>query len=777
MSSEQEKSYNQSDNEERKKHGISFSSEEKAAKSLEDLQDMKPSTMRFFQGIGHPPPMMQRPQGDIQARPAPIGAMPRGNLPEDSDLTDAMVFLNKIKEEYSDALPVYDSFLETMRDFKFGKIDADEVCKAVRILFKDKAFLVRLFDEYLPHHLRFNDGRSYNPLPPPDRHKFQQQYRMPGYMNNPRLGPGHPAHAPPFIGRPTRVSPSLMQPQPPMPPLRVVAPGGETPKHRMANDFIQLVKKKYATKPIIYKQFIELLQNSKSGFDKLLSQVSALLNDSPELVERFEKNFRPTSASEMSSYTAESDPLRAVKDVLAEKGVLEDFLKIVNFYNQDYIGAEDLLFMLEPIIRDQEHMRAIKAFIHYTGTPGDFDTKKLKDCEQIGSYKIFPQPQVVVTSSALARELINGLCISVSTHDSEEDTYVFRNKNSSEELLARVGDERSESDLSMDRLRYLICKLEELYAELDTEQLEMDDIEMSAALIKEALRRVYESKSNEVLEAILGSPRKAIPVVLSRLHKVYKENLAAHRERRKFWRALVEQHYFKAYDTKGVTFKSNERNMLALRHIQAESHVPFCTRLDDTEIIALVHQLFALYVESASSSATRRVSADEIMRFFEKLLADLQEAEYTKSVDFDYYALCLYVCTLYARFKEVRSMEFQALDANKMAVDIDIQEDFSIIDRYANLIQASEELASKAIDADEYEDRVRLLTDSKGYRLYNLRKILSRIEKQVILLIERQTEDEVESSFGGKYAIDKKDGTITMCIVEDTNGSAVDVCT
>ena len=39
---------------------------------------------------------------------------------------------------------------------------------------------------------------------------------------------------------------------------------------------------------------------------------------------------------------------------------------------------------------------------------------------------------------------------------------MFRDKNSSEELLSRIDDERSEGDLNMGRLKYLIGKLEEL---------------------------------------------------------------------------------------------------------------------------------------------------------------------------------------------------------------------------------------------------------------------------------------------------------------------------
>ncbi|KAI5176589.1 paired amphipathic helix protein Sin3a, partial [Pancytospora epiphaga] len=605
MSTDREKIYNGSDSEGRKRYGIYSGSDDKGLKGREgldgqeEMHESKNISTRYYGPAQQP--MVYRSQGEREPgiRSGQAMQSPRGGVSEDSDLTDAMVFLNRIKEEYSDALPVYDSFLEAMRDFKFGKIDEYEVCKAVRILFKDKPFLIRQFDDYLPHHLRYNENCGYSKQPNIPERQGYSSYRGPQYpsaqghtmgrmmpnQHTPQVGrPGYPPYHPPvFMGR-------HGNPSPPMPPQsgigktsRQMMAENEGSKHRLANDFIQLVKKKYAAKPIIYKQFIELLQNSKSGFDKLLSQVSALLVDTPDLVERFERNFRPGSGHE-EGYSAENDPLKALKAHLADKNLLGDFLKILNFYNQCYITADDLVFMLEPIIGDKECIKAFKAFIKYEEPSSNYDSSKFKDYENVGSYKIYPHPIVLNTSSALAREVLNDMCLSVSVLESE-DGYVFRNKNSSEELVAKVNDERSEADLNLDRLRYLIAKLEELYANLNDNQLEMDDIEMSAALIKETLKRVYESRSNGILEAILSNPKKAIPVVLNRLHCVYKENLALHRQRRKFWREIINENYYKAYDTKGVLYRSDEKNMLSLKYVYSEAKTPISVQLNDTEMI------------------------------------------------------------------------------------------------------------------------------------------------------------------------------------------------
>ena len=156
IQSEQDRMFSSDESEQKRIPNVPYNSEEKQTTNLDDYHDAKPQGMRYYPGISGPQhPIIPRHESEqILSRAPPRPPSPRANNPEDSDLTDAMVFLNSIKDEYADSLPVYDSFLETMSDFKFGKIDADEVCKAVRILFKHKPFLIRFFDE---HHLRYSD--------------------------------------------------------------------------------------------------------------------------------------------------------------------------------------------------------------------------------------------------------------------------------------------------------------------------------------------------------------------------------------------------------------------------------------------------------------------------------------------------------------------------------------------------------------------------------------------------------------------------------------------
>lgn len=778
MSSEKERPHISSDDETSKRQTFPYEKDEKRHSNSEE------GVPRYYASPSPQPPyvmsqrhtMEQLNNRQMMGRPM----SPHARQMDDSDLTDAMIFLNRIKEEYTDNLQVYDSFLETMRDFKFEKIDADEVCKAVRILFKDKAYLIRLFDEYLPHHLRYMESnRGYEMSQPmPERPKFNQ-FRGP-FINQPmhmgQMPPNTTMHMnrmnhqipPPFISRPMRQNsppPMVMHPEN-MRSFKQAPPQGlpESPKHKTAHEFVQLVKKRYMNKPLVYRQFVELLQNSKNSFEKLYTQVSALLADSPDLVEKFEKNFKIAREGPAEhAYLADTDPLKKIKQTLREQGTLEQFLKIINFYNQNYISAIDLVSLVEPLIDDKENMAAFKSFIKYEEVSLEIEANKPKSVEKIGSYKILQnKPTNQFSRSLLSREVINLVLVSVSTLDSEEDTYVFRNKNNSEELLARIVDERSEADLVIDRLKFLIIKLEELYECAIDGELDMNDIRMSSALVKETLKRIYENKSSEVLESILTNPRKAIPVILKRLNKVFKENMEKMREYKKYWRTVVEENYYKAYDTKGVHYRSQEKNYLSVRFIRSEAENEMTFDLGDMSSLDLVRELFKDFVRHRVSNGFRKPAAESQIEMFDSMLENFKKDEFQALVDFDTYTFVYYVFITCFRFKEIKDLSLAPLSSNPMAVSINLQEEFLIQDRYAEVVASAHSLMKKDIDASRFEDNVRRLTDCMGFKLYNLKKIMAKIEKQINLRLDGEEPKEDDESDQGQYSILKKGGVVTI---------------
>lgn len=777
MSSEKDRPHLPTEDETPKRQSFPYEKEDKRPTADESMG-------RYYSPSPPPYGMIQRhgldQHNNRPMMPRPISPHPRQM--EDSDFTDAMIFLNRIKEEFSDNLQVYDSFLETLRDFKFEKIDADEVCKAVRILFKDKPFLIRLFDEYLPHHLRFMESRGYEMSQQmAERQKFNQfrgpymgqPMHMPQMPPNPQMHMGRMGHQvpPQFISRPIRQSPPPVVTHPenaqrfkPTP-----QPAPESPKHRTAHEFVQLVKKRYMNKPLVYRQFVELLQNSKNSFEKLYTQVSALLIDSPDLVEKFEKNFKMTKENANEPiYLADNDPLKKIKQKLRDQGTLEPFLKIINFYNQNYISSTDLIELVQPILDDKENIAAFKSFIKHTEIPGDLEFKKPKVNERIGSYKILGvKPSDPFERFPLSRDVINLSLISVSTLESEEDTYVFRHKNDSEELLARIVDERSEADLAIDRLRFLIAKLEELYESDVDGILELSSLRMSSSLCRETLRSIYDNNSQKVLEALLNNPKKSLPIILKRLYSVYKENMEKMREYRKYWRTMIEENYYRAYDTKGVYYRSQEKNYLSVRFIRSESENSMVFDIGDSEIMKLVRELFSLFIQHRGSNGFKKPSFEAQLEIYDSLLENFKNEEFNTLVDFETFSFLYFVLILVSRFKELKDMSFPPLSSNPMAVSINLQEEFLINDRFSEIVNCAYSLMRKEIDASKFEDNVRRLSNSTGFKLYNLRKIMAKIEKLIGSRLGEEDAREDEESDGGQYTIIKKGNIISICKAEE----------
>ncbi|KAI5181772.1 hypothetical protein PAEPH01_2832, partial [Pancytospora epiphaga] len=224
----------------------------------------------------------------------------------------------------------------------------------------------------------------------------------------------------------------------------------------------------------------------------------------------------------------------------------------------------------------------------------------------------------------------------------------------------------------------------------------------------------------------------------------------------------------KAYDTKGVLYRSDEKNMLSLKYVYSEAKTPISVQLNDTEMIRFVRKLFASFVGENNGSSQRKASVEEQIKCFNSVFDKMLIGEASATFDFDYYALCLYILTIYTRFVEAKGLVLEPISSNPMAVDIGHQAECNIPDRFSELLRISELLVVKAIDSDAYEENVRELTDSRAFKLYNLKRILSRAEKQVLVLLDREASDEESTpTFPGAYVFDRTHDIVTLCLVED----------
>ena len=66
----------------------------------------------------------------------------------------------------------------------------------------------------------------------------------------------------------------------------------------------------------------------------------------------------------------------------------------------------------------------------------------------------------------------------------------------------------------------------------------------------------------------------------------------------------------------------------------------------------------------------------------------------------------IFICMLYERFLEIKNIKFGPISSNKMAVDINIQDEVNIDNRFEELMKYSKDLMIRNIDAEQFEEHV-----------------------------------------------------------------------
>ena len=99
--------------------------------------------------------MAARPQGMRELkvrRPRPVTPRPprRHRNPKNTQVEDALLYLDQVKAEFGDEPEIYNEFLEIMKSFKSQQIDTPGVIRRVSTLFEGYGKLIYGFNTFLP---------------------------------------------------------------------------------------------------------------------------------------------------------------------------------------------------------------------------------------------------------------------------------------------------------------------------------------------------------------------------------------------------------------------------------------------------------------------------------------------------------------------------------------------------------------------------------------------------------------------------------------------------
>ncbi|TBT97235.1 putative regulatory component Sin3 of histone regulatory component, partial [Hamiltosporidium magnivora] len=250
--------------------------------------------------------------------------------------------------------------------------------------------------------------------------------------------------------------------------------------------------------------------------------------------------------------------------------------------------------------------------------------------------------------------------------------------------------------------------------------IEIDEIDMPPALILEVLNRIYGDKSPEILEGLLYRPFVSIPVVLKRLYLLSKNWKRQIRERNKLWREIVVKNFYKALDVQSIDFKANEKKVLSerifLRTLREEG---FTSKIVEKTVLNDLKELLGVLINNLEDNE------DEINSFFKELIEKLGN-------DGHFYGngtLCV-IIRLLLLFGER------------------IYEVGSICMKYEEIIHLVKDFLSQIIDYGVFEDKMRIITGCKGYKLITADKVLNKILRLGISMLKDEEGREVVKGLG-----------------------------
>ncbi|KAJ1667819.1 hypothetical protein EV178_001016 [Coemansia sp. RSA 1646] len=309
-----------------------------------------------------------------------------------------------------------------------------------------------------------------------------------------------------------------------------------------------------------------------------------------------------------------------VKRFIGQPTAYNEFLKLLNLYNQQILDPKTLVERAESFIGDdQELFGWFKQFVGFDEQQNEIEDSRasdeaivesivgpepgpyispeeaakalrparprvlLSECKSFGpSYRLLPDSSIQAKCSgrdSMCYEVLNDRWASHPTWASEETDFVHHKKSQFEEAMYRSEEDRHEMDIEIDTNLSVIRQLTPIAQQIEQmdpeKQMQLTLPEnfwgMSEALPRRALRKVYDiGRAIEIIKAMHTHPAVAIPIVLKRLKQKDEEWRKQRRELAKVWRETDAKNYYRALDHQGLLFKPADRKNTSPKHLITE---------------------------------------------------------------------------------------------------------------------------------------------------------------------------------------------------------------
>ena len=228
-----------------------------------------------------------------------------------------------------------------------------------------------------------------------------------------------------------------------------------------------------------------------------------------------------------------------VRKFVGDKKTYNEFLKLCNLFVQELIDKNLLMHKAHGFMGgNNELMNWFKAFIKYDGRdeiienlpkiPGD--KVVLSNCRGLGpSYRLLPKRERLRHCSGrdeMCYKVLNDEWVSHPTWASEDSGFIAHRKNTFEESLHRIEEERHDYDINIEACTRTIQLMEPIAQQLaNLAPAEKFNFVLPAGIggqsetiYQRVIKKIYDrERGRRVIEDMFKRPSAVLPVVLGRL--------------------------------------------------------------------------------------------------------------------------------------------------------------------------------------------------------------------------------------------------------------------
>jgi paired amphipathic helix protein Sin3a len=280
------------------------------------------------------------------------------------------------------------------------------------------------------------------------------------------------------------------------------------------------------------------------------------------------------------------------KKYIGNKQHFAEFLKLCNLYSADLIDRNILVNRAAGYIgSNQELMAWFKRFVQVD--PKDeviepkpkveSDVVNLAHCRALGpSYRLLPKRERQKACSGrdeLCQSVLNDEWASHPTWASEDSGFVAHRKNTFEDSMHRIEEDRHDYDHHIEASIRTIQLMEPLVHQIAIlSESERPNFKLppglggqSETIYRRIIKKLYDRENGErVIKEMFDNPCVVLPTVYARLKQKCEEWKATQREWDKVWREMMQKSFWRSLDHQGIVNKGQDKKFFVAKNIQSE---------------------------------------------------------------------------------------------------------------------------------------------------------------------------------------------------------------